>query len=60
MLYGLLIYVNLNYLMPKYLNSNKLALYFSGLVVIALVTTPLYTLVNYFLLSQYPQLQIHI
>ncbi|MBP6794812.1 MAG: histidine kinase, partial [Saprospiraceae bacterium] len=46
--------------MPKYLNSNKLALYFSGLVVLALVATPLYTLVHYFLLSQYPQLQSHI
>ncbi len=60
LLYGLLIYANLNYLMPKYLNSNKLAIYFSGLVLLALVATPLGTLVHYFLLTQYPQLQSHI
>lgn len=57
MLYGLLIYFNFNYLIPRYLNTNKLAIYFGSLVVLALIATPLGTLVQYFLLSSYPQLQ---
>ncbi|MEP7269637.1 MAG: histidine kinase [Saprospiraceae bacterium] len=59
-LYALLIYFNLNYLIPKYLTNNKLASYFTGLVILALVATPLGTMVQYILLSQYPQLQLHI
>ncbi len=59
-LYGLLIYINLNYLIPRYLNTNNLAIYFVGLVVLALVATPLGTLVQYILLSSYPQLQSNI
>ncbi|MBK8278990.1 MAG: sensor histidine kinase [Saprospiraceae bacterium] len=60
MLYGVLIYINLNYLIPKYLNTNKLTIYFAGLLILALVATPLGTLVQYLLLVQYPQLQSHI
>ncbi len=57
LLYGLLIYFNFNYLIPRYLNTNKLAIYFGSLVMLALIATPLGTLVQYFLLSEYPQLQ---
>ena len=60
LLYSLLIYTNLNYLIPRYLNTNNLAVYFIGLVILALIATPLGTLVQYVLLSQYPQLQNNI
>jgi two-component system, LytTR family, sensor kinase len=60
LLYALLIYINLNYLIPKYLTGNKLGYYFAGLVLLALVATPLGTIVQFFLLAQYPRLQSHI
>ena len=60
LLYSSLIYINLNYLIPRYLNANKLAIYFVGLLILALIANPLSTVVQYVLLSQYPQLQNHI
>ncbi|MEP7321203.1 MAG: histidine kinase [Saprospiraceae bacterium] len=60
LLYSSLIYINLNYLIPRYLNANKLAFYFIGLLLLALIANPLSTVVQYVLLTQYPQLQNHI
>lgn len=57
LLYSVLIYTNLLYLIPKFLNQNKLGFYFTWLVLLALIATPLATLVNYFILLGYPILQ---
>lgn len=55
--YALLIYFNFYYLIPNFLNTNKLAFYFISLVILALVSVPLSTLIRYFLLREYPELQ---
>ena len=53
----IIVYFNFNYLIPNYLNRNRILFYLILLVVSVLIITPLENLLLYFKFSQLPELQ---
>ncbi|MDX1666017.1 MAG: histidine kinase [Saprospiraceae bacterium] len=55
--YALIVYFNLYYLIPNYLNKNRFLTYGALLVLSAIIITPLKVLVFYLKFSRYPEVQ---
>jgi len=55
--YALIVYINLNYLIPKFLNKRSLTRYILALCLAALVITPLKTLAFYLFHLDNPDIQ---
>ncbi len=58
--YALLIYCNIYFLIPRYLNERKLLLYGAFLVILILLVTPLMVTVFYWNARAYPELQAQV
>ena len=55
--YALVVYLNLNYLIPKYLTQKRFFMYSALLVLTSMIVTPLLVLLLYFKFFRYPSLR---
>ncbi len=57
--YVAIVYVNLYYLIPKYLKKKSFWAYLLSMLILVLMVTPIKTLVYFLLYSSYPDLQVY-